>query len=121
MASAQKKTILNPEEEAKNESKGSGEEEIGKDQLTSLCFFEEILRSQEEQIREQLHKYPDCSICMKQYKVGSQVKMLPGCQHIFHAKCIDHWFGLKGTCPVDRENVTSNLQKELFPNHQSLV
>ena len=59
---------------------------------------------------------PFCTICMKGYKVGSQVKMLPSCCHLFHAKCIDQWFLLKGTCPVDREDVVSNLQRELYPN-----
>jgi len=77
--------------------------------------MEEILKSQDEQIRDQLQKHPECTICMKKYKAGSQVKMLPQCLHIFHAKCIDQWFRLKGTCPVDRENVTTNLVKEMYP------
>lgn len=86
---------------------------------TSLDFLEEIFRSQEDVIRERLQEHSECTVCMKPYKVGSEVKMLPGCGHTFHTRCIDTWLRQKGICPIDRENVQKNLQRELYPNGTS--
>ena len=67
-----------------------------------LDFFDDMFQSTDQQIWSQLGKHPDCSICMHKFKVGDEIRMLPQCLHIFHLNCIDHWFRVKGCCPMDR-------------------
>ncbi|KAK8588775.1 hypothetical protein V6N13_087670 [Hibiscus sabdariffa] len=43
-----------------------------------------------------------CSICLADYKGNDSVRLLPGCGHLFHFKCVDHWLRLHATCPVCR-------------------
>ena len=43
-----------------------------------------------------------CSICLSEYRTKETLKMIPECQHCFHAECIDEWLRLKASCPVCR-------------------
>ncbi|XP_027353385.1 RING-H2 finger protein ATL70-like [Abrus precatorius] len=43
-----------------------------------------------------------CSICLADYKGTDMLRVLPGCRHQFHIKCIDPWLRLHPTCPVCR-------------------
>ncbi|XP_026440563.1 putative RING-H2 finger protein ATL21A [Papaver somniferum] len=43
-----------------------------------------------------------CSICLSEYQPKEVVKIMPICNHYFHADCIDSWFRLNLTCPVCR-------------------
>jgi len=45
-----------------------------------------------------------CSICLSDYEVGNEIKILP-CLHKFHGDCIDHWFVEHNTCPVCKTKV----------------
>ncbi|KER27971.1 hypothetical protein T265_13683, partial [Opisthorchis viverrini] len=49
-----------------------------------------------------------CRICLMAYQVGDVVRRLsPGCQHIFHAACIDPWLlHRSASCPLDGTPVT---------------
>ncbi|KAF3442101.1 hypothetical protein FNV43_RR16017 [Rhamnella rubrinervis] len=44
----------------------------------------------------------ECSICLEDFVEGESCQVLPVCNHIFHANCIDHWLKKKLTCPVCR-------------------
>jgi E3 ubiquitin-protein ligase RNF115/126 len=46
----------------------------------------------------------DCSICMDEAPIGSQVTYLP-CSHWFHADCIRAWLGEHDTCPHCRQGI----------------
>lgn len=46
----------------------------------------------------------DCSICMDEAAVGSQVTLLP-CGHWFHGECIRAWLAEHDTCPHCREGI----------------
>ncbi|THY89700.1 hypothetical protein D6C92_07078 [Aureobasidium pullulans] len=46
----------------------------------------------------------DCSICMDEALIGSQVTVLP-CSHWFHADCIKAWLGEHDTCPHCRQGI----------------
>lgn len=48
-----------------------------------------------------------CHICMCNYEVNEQLRILPCC-HDFHAPCIDRWLQVKATCPVCRANVAQD-------------
>ena len=34
-----------------------------------------------------------CSICFDEFSLGEKVWRLPVCEHIFHQKCVEQWFG----------------------------
>jgi hypothetical protein len=40
-----------------------------------------------------MNKYSteSCSICLENYKAEDDVKMFPGCRHLFHNHCIKEW------------------------------
>ncbi|KAG9847554.1 hypothetical protein KCU98_g5916, partial [Aureobasidium melanogenum] len=46
----------------------------------------------------------DCSICMDEAPIGSQVTCLP-CSHWFHPDCIEAWLGEHDTCPHCRQGI----------------
>lgn len=43
-----------------------------------------------------------CVVCLEEYRIGEELRRLPGCQHAFHRTCIDAWFGRHDTCPICR-------------------
>lgn len=44
----------------------------------------------------------ECTVCLNVLENGETVRTLPNCKHIFHAECIDKWFGSHSTCPICR-------------------
>lgn len=53
-----------------------------------------------------------CTICLEHIKRGDLLRTLP-CLHQFHANCIDPWLRQKGTCPVCKIRVGSEMQDGL--------
>lgn len=43
-----------------------------------------------------------CAICLEGYKVGDEIALTVGCEHVFHRRCILSWSQLKRECPVCR-------------------
>ncbi|KAJ4845275.1 hypothetical protein Tsubulata_038161 [Turnera subulata] len=54
-------------------------------------------------------KRHDCAICLSDFKVGDRCRLLPVCQHSFHALCVDPWLLGTGTCPLCRDSVFDKL------------
>lgn len=47
-----------------------------------------------------------CSVCLGEYVVGEEVRVMPKCRHVFHRQCIDRWLTTgSALCPVCRERV----------------
>jgi hypothetical protein len=47
------------------------------------------------------HLNDQCTICMENYSLGQQMKLLP-CKHIFHSDCIETYLKQFSTqCPLD--------------------
>ncbi|KAK4712559.1 hypothetical protein R3W88_007072 [Solanum pinnatisectum] len=44
----------------------------------------------------------DCVICLDNFKMGDKCRMLPQCNHSFHAECIDLWLLKSLYCPICR-------------------
>jgi len=60
-----------------------------------------------------------CSICCEDFLNGIEVKRLPGCNHLFHPKCIEEWLVINPLCPMCRSNVRLNLIYANAPGIQS--
>ncbi|KAL3509241.1 hypothetical protein ACH5RR_028642 [Cinchona calisaya] len=57
----------------------------------------------------------ECSVCLSVLEEGEMARKLPNCNHIFHAECIDKWFGSQSTCPICRSEAEPRLQLVLQP------
>jgi hypothetical protein len=40
-----------------------------------------------------------CSVCVADFCTGDRLKQFPGCNHIFHIRCLDLWLSIEGKCP----------------------
>ncbi|GAB4834558.1 hypothetical protein Ancab_032816 [Ancistrocladus abbreviatus] len=45
-----------------------------------------------------------CSICLSEYAPQETLRIIPECNHYFHAQCIDDWLREKPTCPLCRNS-----------------
>ncbi|XAR58836.1 hypothetical protein NMG60_11014400 [Bertholletia excelsa] len=45
----------------------------------------------------------ECAICLGEFVEGEKVRVLPGCRHVFHVKCIDKWLASHSSCPTCRQ------------------
>ncbi|KAH7548079.1 hypothetical protein JRO89_XS14G0063700 [Xanthoceras sorbifolium] len=45
-----------------------------------------------------------CSICLREFEDGDDVRVLPECKHEYHVHCIDEWLCSHSTCPICRAN-----------------
>jgi hypothetical protein len=50
-------------------------------------------------------KYPDCSICLREFEDGEQLQRIPNCSHVFHEACLRKWFVQAQICPTCRGNI----------------
>ena len=48
--------------------------------------------------------YETCCICQEDYVIGDKLRLL-GCDHAYHAHCIDPWLRTTGVCPQCRKEV----------------
>ncbi|OIT35389.1 PREDICTED: RING-H2 finger protein ATL78-like [Nicotiana attenuata] len=53
----------------------------------------------------------ECVICLSEFGIGEKVKVLPKCNHGFHAKCIDKWLNSHSSCPTCRHCLIETCQK----------
>ena len=49
--------------------------------------------------RNSFIKYKECTICLIEFKDGDKVKIIPGCDHLFHKLCLDNWLLHNFKCP----------------------
>lgn len=47
----------------------------------------------------------DCSICLEYFNEGEICRVLPVCDHVFHARCVDTWLTKVPNCPICRTRV----------------
>ncbi|PIN09102.1 Anaphase-promoting complex (APC), subunit 11 [Handroanthus impetiginosus] len=56
-----------------------------------------------------------CSICLSDYCVKDKLRCIPECNHWFHARCIDEWLQVNGSCPLCRNSPISTPLSEVVP------
>ncbi|KAI3802798.1 hypothetical protein L1987_30941 [Smallanthus sonchifolius] len=64
----------------------------------------------------------ECSVCLSELEQGEKTRVLPKCNHVFHAECIDMWFHSHSTCPVCRNPVSEQPQvsvESLLENNET--
>ncbi|KAL8254789.1 hypothetical protein R6Q59_033010 [Mikania micrantha] len=47
----------------------------------------------------------DCSICLERFNDGEICRVIPVCDHVFHARCVDRWLMKVPNCPICRTRV----------------
>ena len=62
---------------------------------------EDVINTYPKTIIDNIEKLKEknCSICLEDFKKGEEQMTIP-CFHIFHSKCISHWFKLNNCCPI---------------------
>ncbi|KAK4846579.1 hypothetical protein QYF36_019398 [Acer negundo] len=54
----------------------------------------------------------ECAVCISNLENQEMARMLPNCNHTFHAECIDKWLGSHSTCPICRTEAEPRLLPE---------
>jgi len=102
--------VLNEESE---ENTGLTEEEIKKIPKCKLLKYEQLNPDMEYSDSVSSSKLQTlCTVCHENIKINDWYKRLPNCGHFFHAKCIDRWLAIRASCPVCRELVRENEEKD---------
>ena len=47
----------------------------------------------------------ECAVCLEAFRAGDRCRVLPGCEHGFHAECVDTWLRKSRRCPICRAEV----------------
>lgn len=59
----------------------------------------------------------ECAVCLSEVQQGEKARILPKCNHGFHADCIDMWFHSHSTCPLCRNPVLPSQTPSTKPNN----
>ena len=52
-----------------------------------------------------------CSVCLEPLEAEEMCRVLPRCEHLYHAKCIDAWFARSTQCPCCKDDVLSTAPR----------
>lgn len=47
----------------------------------------------------------ECAVCLNEFEDEETLRLIPKCDHVFHAECIDAWLENHVTCPVCRSDL----------------
>ncbi|XP_051115522.1 RING-H2 finger protein ATL74-like [Andrographis paniculata] len=56
----------------------------------------------EREIKGSNSPCPNCAVCLENFKVAEKCRLLPLCNHSFHAECVDLWLLRAPVCPICR-------------------
>nr|GEV40571.1 E3 ubiquitin-protein ligase ATL6-like [Tanacetum cinerariifolium] len=52
----------------------------------------------------------ECAVCLNEFEDEETIRLIPKCDHVFHAECIDAWLENHVTCPVCRSDLAKSTQ-----------
>ncbi|KNA04353.1 hypothetical protein SOVF_199770 [Spinacia oleracea] len=55
------------------------------------------------------HVELECAVCLSEFQDPEALRLLPGCSHVFHPRCIDQWLATHVTCPICRLSLEPDL------------
>ncbi|KAL6975901.1 RING-type E3 ubiquitin transferase [Sarracenia purpurea var. burkii] len=55
----------------------------------------------------------ECAVCLSFLEEEEMARLLPNCNHTFHAECIDKWLSSQPTCPICRAEVEPHRPPQL--------
>lgn len=76
-----------------------GEEPTEKERLLTDRSIEPYNATKPDGWHNSFGKYVECTICLVPYQTGDQVKLIPGCEHLFHIECLKQWLTQRLRCP----------------------
>ncbi|KAI6693052.1 hypothetical protein NL676_020762 [Syzygium grande] len=91
---------------------------------TTLESFPKLLYSQAKAaggISGSSASFSCCSICLSDYKETDVLRMLPGCGHYFHLKCVDEWLRSNPSCPCCRNSLVPTPIRKLLADVEPLA
>ncbi|KAI3761795.1 hypothetical protein L1987_52217 [Smallanthus sonchifolius] len=54
----------------------------------------------------------ECAVCLNEFEDEETIRLIPKCDHVFHAECIDAWLESHVTCPVCRSDLVPKPGEE---------
>ncbi|KAJ4729186.1 RING-H2 finger protein ATL56-like [Melia azedarach] len=77
------------------ERSSNGSTSMSRDEVEKLPCYEYIAKSKGSSPVE-------CAVCLDNFKKGEKCRLLPICNHSFHAQCVDAWILKNPNCPICR-------------------
>lgn len=56
----------------------------------------------------------NCAVCLESLSTGDKCRLLPMCNHSFHAQCVDTWLLKTPICPICRSSAGSHRGSSLM-------
>ena len=63
----------------------------------------------------------DCAVCLESLTTGDKCRLLPMCNHSFHAQCVDTWLLKTPLCPICRSSAGSHSGSQVRGNNEYFI
>lgn len=77
-----------------------GSTSMSRDDVEKLPCYEYLAKSKGSSPIE-------CAVCLDNFNKGDKCRLLPICNHSFHAQCVDAWLLTNSNCPICRSTANS--------------
>ncbi|KAF4376554.1 hypothetical protein F8388_025425 [Cannabis sativa] len=89
---------------------------MSKDDLEKLPSFHYKTTSEDD---DDVDDDVECSVCLESFQMGDKCRLLPTCNHSFHAECVDTWLLRTPFCPICRTGADSRKGDDLSQTTES--
>ncbi|KAM6549862.1 hypothetical protein CsatB_021538 [Cannabis sativa] len=89
---------------------------MSKDDLEKLPSFHYKTTSEDD---DDVDDDVECSVCLESFQIGDKCRLLPTCNHSFHAECVDTWLLRTPFCPICRTGADSRKGDDLSQTTES--